>query len=345
VPHEPGEAVTIPYGQTNCTIEYISPNFHDGEEVRYLYRMAPEDDGWQGPLADARVVFASLPPGRHQFQVEAINSRGEVSITPATLLITVDTPFWEKGWFLFLVCILGGLGIAGTFRVVEVRKFRRQMARLEQARVLEKERLRIARDMHDEIGSTLTEISILGELGRRADSSSAQMQQKMEEMARKSREALNSIAEIIWAINPRNDELENFASYVRRFTLRICEQAGIRCRIVIPEDLPDLRLSAEQRRDLFLFLKEALNNVIKHAKASEVTLRLVIGDDELMLEVADNGGGFDTGAARGGGTGLMNMRHRAEEIGATFSLVSSPSAGTCVRVYLKRGIAGRATDR
>lgn len=345
VPQESGQEVTVPYGQTHCTIEFISPSYRDGEGIRYRYRMAPGDEHWQGPFPDARVVFGSLRPGRHQFQVEAVNSWGIASVRPATLMITVETPFWEKGWFLLLALILGGGAIAGTLRTLEMRKVRRRIAALEQARALEKERLRIARDMHDEIGSTLTEISILGELGREADGAPAKIHQTMAAMAEKSREALGSIGEIIWAIDPRNDELENFAAYIRRFALRICDHAGLHCRLDIPENRPDVRLSAEQRRDLFLVLKEALNNVIKHSGATEVTLRLTLENDAIMLEIADNGRGFDPTAVDKGGAGLMNMRHRAEEIGGTFSLLSDAGSGARVRVYLKRGIAGTVPVR
>ena len=336
----------IPYDATTCTIEFVSPSFHDARGVSYRYRIEPAEKEWQGPYAEPRVTYGSLSPGTHRFLVEARNAGGISSANPTTLVITVEAPFWEHTWFLVLAWILAGGFLAGGIRWFELRTFRRRMAALEREQALEKERLRIARDMHDEIGSTLTEISILGDLGRQAASSSSQQSEMMDAMAGKSREVLASITEIIWAINPRNDELDNLAGYVRRYASRFCEQAGLRCRVSIPDDLPSTRLSMEQRRNLFLVVKESLNNVVKHAGASEVELCMSIVGEDLSPGDFRQWARFPAGGDAG-------WRHRAvehaqsrggDEVGK-LSITSGPGMGTQVSVYLKRGIAGKEPIR
>jgi signal transduction histidine kinase/ligand-binding sensor domain-containing protein len=335
----------LPYQQTTCTIEFVSPSYLEAHAIHYWYRMEPEEQRWQGPVAEPRITYSALPPGRHRFLVTAVNAWGVPSVAPTNLVISVDLPFWERGWFLFAAWMGTGLLLAAFVRRYELGKLRRRMAILENERALEKERLRIAQDMHDEIGSTLTEISILGELGRKSAGSSPQVSQTMETMAAKSRDVLDSITEIIWAINPRNDELDNLAAYVRRFTLRFCERSGLQCSIGIPDDLPTTRLATEQRRNIFLIVKESLNNVVKHARASRVSVHFAFEGEVLTVKVADDGRGFDPASLQPIGTGLSSMQNRAQDIGGSLHLASSPGRGTTVRLYLKCGIVGRPQIR
>jgi signal transduction histidine kinase/sugar lactone lactonase YvrE len=337
--------ISLSHDRNTCTIEFVSPSFVYEDAVRYRYRMQPRDTAWQEPIVAPRVTYEFLSPGSYQFEVEAINGGGVFSTRPAVLAITVVPPWWESGWFVALAWLGCALAIAASVRALEIRALRRKMEALEREQALEKERLRIARDMHDEIGSTLSEITILSELARQPSSSPGKVEATVDVIAVKARQVLENIGEIIWATNPKNDEFGNLASYVRNYALRYCDNAGIQCVVEIPDSLPAARLSAEQRRNVFLIIKEGLHNVVKHARATTVTLRLAVVDSRFELEIRDNGKGFDVAHRGVAGTGLSNMKHRAEEIGGVLTVASKPGTGTVLAIYFISGIAQGKRNR
>ncbi len=332
--------VSLPAGRNTCTIDFVGPSFMEEREVLYRYRMRPQDTAWVGPVSTPRVTFGSLPSGEHLFEVEAINAAGMYSMQPARLSITIVPPFWTRDWFIVLLMGLLILGVTGTIRALELRKIRERMRRLEQQQALERERLRIARDMHDQIGSTLTEIAILSELARQPALGSGEAGRHLSSIAGKSREVLDNIGEIIWAINPRNDQLDNLAAYVRNFVLRYTETAGLGCDLDIQDPMPTAHLSVELRRNIFLVVKEAIHNVVKHAGATRVVIRLKVADSRLELTIADDGRGFDASTARPGGNGLTSMKQRAADAGGSLRIESESGRGTSL--YLIFGIAKSA---
>ncbi len=232
--------------------------------------------------------------------------------------------FWQRWWFIALAASGPVLAVSGTVRAVERRRARRQMRGLERERAVAMERERIARDIHDEFGANLAQIGLLADFGAGAG---AEADRNFARIAECARSVLASLDEIVWAVNPRNDNLTRLADYLCQMANEMLSGSPIRCRREVPTQLPPFRIRAEVRHDLTLAVKEALTNSLKHAQASEVWLRLAWNEPELVIRVEDNGCGFQPSAAERG-NGLGNQRARMERIGGTVELNSAPGQGT-----------------
>ena len=243
--------------------------------------------------------------------------------------MTVQPYFWETGWFPIVAGILVLGGLAGAVNLVARRRYKRRLAQMETRHAIERERLRISQDMHDDIGSILTRVSILSDVGQGKASGEAAAKQ-FERIGGQVRAAVVALDEIVWATNPGDDNLPRFAEYAGRFADECFENTAIRCWQEMPTDLPKLPLRADVRHNVFLAVKEALNNVLKHSGATEVWLRLKLENAEVRVEIEDNGHGFtpDTATA---GNGLGNMKSRLAECGGRAQLASAPGHGTTIR--------------
>ncbi|MCL4790152.1 MAG: FG-GAP repeat protein, partial [Verrucomicrobia bacterium] len=246
-------------------------------------------------------------------------------------------PWWRTGWFLgggVVLLLAAGLWMV---RQVELRRVRRQMQALERERDLELERIRIAQDIHDQLGATLTSIALLGDLVSRKLAQPEQAAEAVAHVRRigdSAREAAQSLDEIVWAADPRRDSMEGLVNYLSTYVAEFLAPTAIRCRVDLPQTLPALPVRGEVRHALYLFVKEALHNVVKHAAATEVRLSLKVEPACLHLAVADDGRGFVTGQIGPGGNGLLNMRQRIEKLGGQFALTTAVGAGTRLEVRL-----------
>ena len=205
-------------------------------------------------------------------------------------------PFWQTWWFR---CSLGlvALGlVAAVVRFISVQKLHRQLAALEQQHAIEKERARIAKDMHDDLGANLTQIRILGELTRREADQPKRVLAHVDAISDTARELVQSMDEIVWSANPRNDNLRKLAGYIFQYAEKFLAPTSIRGRLTIRSPCRNVPFSAEVRHHLFLVVKEALNNTVKHSLASEVWLRFRATDSGLEIKIEDNGRGFVPGA-------------------------------------------------
>ena len=245
-----------------------------------------------------------------------------------TLLIT--PPWWKTMWAYITYAVLLISSAVGTMRYFERQQLKRRIASLERERAIERERSRISQDMHDEVGAQLTEIGILSELAKRDLRNSEATGKQIQKIADTSREAIANIGEIIWAINPRNDSLEDLVTYTREFVSRFTGASGIRCTFLTPEIVPTLAITANVRRNMYLAVKEAVHNVVKHSGAREVWIDYSILPDSVSIRIEDNGRGFDAPQVSRFGNGLSNMQRRMGDIGGTFSLTSAPGRGTIV---------------
>jgi signal transduction histidine kinase len=226
--------------------------------------------------------------------------------------------------------------VAGIARVVSHRRLRHRLARLEQQQAMERERMRIAQDMHDEIGSKLTKISFLSEGAKAEVASSEPIAGKIGAIAHTSRELLQTLDEIVWAVNPHNDTLEHLASYLGQYATDYLQNTSIELEMSLPRTLPHHPLSAEARHNLFPAFEEALNNVLKHSGANHARLDMKCAADCFLINLTDDGRGFEqaattTGpAVKRGGNGLINMRERLTSIGGRCELNSQPGRGTTI---------------
>lgn len=312
-------------------VRYTAPTFIAPEKVRFRYQLAGQDEQWNEPAPDADRVayYTNLRPGRYHFRVSAANRSGEWG-APAEFTFTLAPHFYET-WPFYLLCAAGvlalGLGLH-TSRMTGLRRIQQ----LERLHALDQQRTRIARDLHDDLGGDLSRVAILSERLRLENLPPEASRRQLETIAAVSRDMVENIRELVWAADPRNDRLTNLAAYVREYAAGVLEDAGLRARLTFAEDLPARGLSSEFRRNVFLAVKEAIGNVLKHAAATEVEIVLRVQHDELAICVRDNGRGFEPAKAGPFGNGLRNLRQRLAALGGNAQIASEIGQGTTVKL-------------
>ena len=315
--------------QNQVQIDFLGLGFAAGEVLRYQYKLegAAKGDEWSAPNDQRSVTFANLSPGSYRFLVRAVNTDGVESAEAASVAFLILRPFWQRPWFVTLAALaLGGLVFAA---------YRYRIARLVE---LERVRTRIATDLHDDIGSSLSQIAILSEVvSQRVPPGNAPVIEPLSIIAGTSREMVDSMSDIVWAINPHKDHLSDLTQRMRRFASDILSARDIGFSFRAPDAGQDIRLGADLRREVYLIFKECVNNLVKHSECREATLELRIDNHWIVLRIGDDGRGFDAaqlsrpsdGNGMGlGGHGLASMRRRAVALGGTFEVESEPGRGT-----------------
>ena len=331
-----------PVDLQSLEIHFTALSFASPKEIYFRHRLEGFDSDWTDDAGVRSVRYGRLPNGNYRFRVAARNAAGDWQ-EAVPFEFVVPTHIYFQPWAIFLYILAAIALVAGIVRVVSHRRLRHALARLEQQQLLERERMRIARDMHDEMGSKLTKISFLSEHAQVAVDSASPLGNKLESIAQASRELLKTMDEIVWVVNPRNDTLENLATYLSHYAVEYFQNTNVECELRLPPEIPQHALSSETRHNLFLTFEEALNNVLKHAAASRAKVEMSINALEFELRVTDNGKGFEVpGSAtenapsRGGrgGNGLKNMRQRLVAVGGGCLIVSQPGAGTTVTIRI-----------
>jgi signal transduction histidine kinase len=255
--------------------------------------------------------------------------------------------FWERRWFIALVVFLLLIWTAATIRLVERRRFQHQLQRATQGQALERERARIAQDLHDDLGSSLTRISLLSSLLQADKDKPDQVAIHAGKISESADQTVRALEEIVWAVRPGSDSLQSLVEYIAHFANEAFEDNPTRCRLDLPHDLPTKPLPPDVRHNIFLIVKEALTNALRHAGAKEVHVQAKVSENSLEILVQDDGRGFEPSMppTEGKRHGLGNMRRRAETIGGTLELQSTPGKGTTVRlaVNLANGTSLRNT--
>jgi signal transduction histidine kinase len=218
-------------------------------------------------------------------------------------------------------------------------KLQRQLAVMRQKEALEKERARIARDLHDQLGANLTQVALLGEMVESDKHLAEEVASHARQIAGTARDTTRALDEIVWAANPANDTLEGLVTYACKYAQEYLALAGVRYRIDVPSQLPATPLAPEVRHNVFLAFKEAVNNVVKHAQATSAWVRLRLDPAAFTLEVEDNGRGLAATDLAKGRNGLPNMRRRMEDVGGRFSIAAAAEGG--VRVCLTAPVRER----
>lgn len=334
----PLETLRITPGRHRVEFRYTGLSFDAPELVRFRYRLEGLDSDWVDAGTRRTAFYSYLPPGDYRFHVAACNSDGRWSEINSGLELIVLRHFWQAWWFITMT----GLGllvlVGGAVRIVEKRKLQRRLRLLEQERALERERTRIAQDLHDEMGAKLCRISFLSEHARRGDLPAEELKDQITSISDASREVLHSLDEIVWAVNPQNDTLEHVASYIGQYAEEYFQMTGIRCELDIPAQLPSYPLSSQTRHHLFLAAHEALTNILKHSGATQTKVHMVHNDARFTINISDNGLGFDVAAVASkpesitvpNGNGLVNMQCRMADIGGQYRIESFPGRGTSV---------------
>ncbi len=344
------EKLRLPPRHRRIEFHFSALNFSAPENIQFRYRLEGFDEDWVEAGTHRVASYSRLPAGSYRFRVVACNTEGLWSSAGAVLPLVVSPFFYQTWWFRTIGVAVFTLCVVAVVRYVSFRRLHRHLRQLEGQAALHQERVRIAKDIHDDVGANLTQIALLGELARQDHNGADKAGERLEKISGAAREAIKSLDEIVWAVNPRNDTLAHLIDYTGQYALDYLRLAGVRCRVDFPELTPYHEVSTDVRHNLFLIVKEALNNVIKYAQAGTVWLRAVVTDEGLRLELEDDGCGFEEQAAAEGADGLRNMRQRAEEIGGRCEIHSRPGTGTKVVVEVPwadraRAMAAPATSR
>ena len=247
-------------------------------------------------------------------------------------MIVVLPPFWKTWWFLAAATLTSLTLIVGIVHFIATQKLQRQLVTLKHQEELEKERARIARDLHDQLGANLTQVALLGEMAESDKDQPDEVEAHARQIAQTARDTTRALDEIVWTVNPANDTLEGLINYVCNNAQDYLEMAGLRYRLEAPAQLPSLPISPELRHNAFLVAKEAINNIIKHAHARSAWLRLKVDSRQFCLEIQDDGRGLQAGDDQKGRSGLRNMRSRMDDLGGAFTISAPPEGGTLVRM-------------
>jgi signal transduction histidine kinase len=320
-----GASLHIPAGTASIAISYTAFSFLAPAKVRFRYRLRGVDPDWQDVGARRTAFYSRLPPGRYTFEVLAANSDGLWSEAPAAVAVVVAPFIWERRSVQAAALLLLLAATALVVRQVSLRRARARVEQLEREQALDRERSRIAMDLHDDLGSRLTYIAMM------ADASSAPTDARIAETAR---DAVRTMDELVWVVNARNDTVEGFAYYLAQFAEEHIVAAGVRCRLVLPPMLPARGLRAEVRRHVYLACKEAVNNAVKHAHASEIRVAVRVDGATLVVEIADDGRGLPPAEVDPTGNGLKNYRERMSAAGGVVRIESAPGAGTHLEFHV-----------
>lgn len=310
-------------GQREVELEFSGLSFATGEGLRFQYRLAGANENWSSPTATRKIHFANLSPGRYRLQIRAIDAEGIATPTPATVSFRILPPFWRQWWFLL------GVGLLAASAGVLLHRLR-----LKRALELERVRTRIATDLHDDIGASLSQVSILSEVVRRqVGDTFPSASRSLEQIADTARQLMDSMRDIVWAINPKRDRAADLVQRMRRFASDTFSAKDVEFRFDAPANGHDRRLDIELRRQVFLIFKEAVNNAARHSGCSTAEVRFHMNGRNLELDVRDDGCGFEPGSV-GNGHGLPSMRQRARSLGGSFSIESKHHAGTALHLHV-----------
>jgi signal transduction histidine kinase/ligand-binding sensor domain-containing protein len=350
----------LSHTQNTIQVDFFALDFRPGAGLRYQYKLEGSGQDWSLFSDQRTVTLANLQAGRYRLLVRAINSDGQISTQPAVVMFRILPPFWLRWWFIALCILLVAAVVIAIYRyrIARLREVNAalqeanraaenlRLAKEERLAELERVRQRIATDLHDDIGASLTQIAILSEVAQQQNSlGNGAVAEPLGMIYNVSNELVGTMSDIVWAINPRKDHLHDLTQRMRRFASDVLSAKDIDFEFIAPPHADNLALGANVRREVFLIFKEAVNNVVKHSQATVVAIGFDVAGDRLRLQIRDNGNGFvppapgtvssaDLFSDQRGGNGLISMRRRAADLGGEYSLESSPGHGTTVILEL-----------
>lgn len=322
------DGMDLPFSRNRIELRFAGLSFRDPSLLRYQVRLDP-DSPWRDASGQPLFRFVDLPPGDYHAEVRASLDGKRWSPDTAGISFTVLPPFWRTWWFMTLCAVLA----AGM--VYAVHKYR-----LAHALRLERVRTRIAADLHDDIGASLSRIALQSEVARRSGSSTGMSDRLLEEIGDSARSVVDNMSDIVWSVDPRRDDLTSLVTRLRQFALGLLEPRGIALEFPTPPTAGLVRLDPEQRRHLYLILKESVNNIAKHAEPTKAWIRIDLEGTRLRVEIGDNGRGINESGPDGeapasrDGHGLLSMKARASQMGGDLVVVSSPDRGTLLTLVV-----------
>ena len=318
----------LAYNQNRISFNFSAINYERAEQNKFAFRLKGADTGWSHTY-NGLVSYASLAPGAYRFEVKVENYSGMWSNVQSVSII-IHSPFWKTWWFISLIILTLTILFYTVVKYITQRNLKERILRLQNEHGIEKERNRISRDMHDELGSGLTKIAILTEVIKTQPSTAEKNINKISETARG---LVDNLDEMVWALNPKNDSLDKLAAYLAEYSQEYLEGTGIDAMIDLPANLITVYISEEKRRNIFMTVKEFLANSVKHSGAKNISLQLIQNDNSFEIIVKDDGIGINEIKLNGMGNGLRNITQRVEDIGGTSKIIVEKGKGTQLHIH------------
>jgi ligand-binding sensor domain-containing protein/signal transduction histidine kinase len=327
----------FPPGRGEIEFSFAALSYTTPEKCRFRYKLEGLDTRWTPPDTKRTAKYINLAPGHYRFRVMACNGDGIWNETGAELAFNLQPHFWQTWWCQAAGALAVLATVAGVSRSVTQRRLRRRLELLEQQSALERERGRIARNIHDDLGSSLTRIMLLGTRTEQDLAENKEVAPYVRKIIDSCGATIQAMDEIVWAVNPENDTLDGLVAYLSQYTEEFFENTSIQGRFELPVESRSFALPAEVRHDLFLVVKEALHNVLKHSTASEVLVRVSAEGELVQIVIQDNGRGFDSRQETAGrkGNGLDNIRRRLQSHGGRLEITSNIGRGTKLSFFLR----------
>jgi signal transduction histidine kinase len=329
----------LPAGRAKALrIRYTANSLADPRHVLFRCKLSGCDDDWRDMADEREAYYTSLKPGHYSFEVQAVNAHGVWNETPVTFVFSVAPHLYETWTFYgFCAAAILAAGIGLHYRRVNIVQ---RIERLEREQALQLERARIARDLHDDLGASLTGLALKADLAQRQSRGGDNSNRQLGEIAASTRALVDNMRETVWALNPKHDTLEGLARFLAQRVEDFVTDSGLRCTLELPDQFPSLVVPSPARHQISLVVKEALNNAVKHADAREIQFRLDTNGADLCLRIADDGRGFSGDEALadpdnqipGTGNGLLNMRQRIESLGGNWNLETADGRGTTISI-------------
>ncbi|MBC7382352.1 MAG: hypothetical protein H7296_05065 [Bacteroidia bacterium] len=319
--------IVLPYDQNTLSIEFTALEMSRPDKVKSKYKLVGADPYWVDEPEKRMVRYPNLQPGSYKFLAMACNSDEIWSKEYLLLEVTIEKPWWLNWHILFIEFIGILLLITGAVKWFIKSKLNEKQRELNRLNSIHAERERISRDMHDDLGSGLTRISILSQLLKQNMNEDLRKQQ-VDKIADTAGELVDNMSNLVWTMNPGNDTLQNLLAYLRQYIFHFFENTTLTPAINFDETDNDISITPEIRKNVFLIIKETCNNSLKYAQATNISITFNSCANQCVFTIKDNGKGFDINNTRRFGNGLTNMRKRMQDIGGTFEIISQPEAGT-----------------
>jgi signal transduction histidine kinase/ligand-binding sensor domain-containing protein len=319
-------------GKVPASFHFTGLSLSAPEKVTYQVRLAGLEDHPRLIGNKREAEYPSIPPGQYTFEVSAMNGDGLPSSPPSTLSLLILPHFWQTAWF-FTLCILSGLLLALSVGWVIARhRMKQKVQDLRMNGLLAAERSRISSDLHDDLGASLTELSILSEIATE-NPDDASLRSSLHQLSHKAKRVAGALDEIVWATNPAEDSLRSLVDYLSAFIREFLDTVQIPLSTRIERKIPDLTIGPRSRHNVLLAAREAVNNAVKHAAPQSIFLRITIADNQLIIQIQDDGIGFDVVSSTAG-SGLRNLKTRMKDCGGDFRIESIQATGTTVTLNL-----------
>lgn len=326
--------ITQPYHRNTISFTLRALEYTMPEQNMFAYMLEGVDNEWVTTGND-KVRYPNLQPGSYRFLLKVRNNESLWNNEPLILLVTILPPWWQTWWFRGLVLLLAIAVAVLAARLYARRKVLAKTRELQQQHALNMERIRISKDVHDDIGSGLSRISLLSEIANRKIKDNQALSGDIDNISAISKELVDNMRDLIWLLNPENITLDSLAARIREYSADYLDGMSVGIFFDFPDDIPAIEVSRDVQRNVLLTVKEAINNAVKHAHAGIIRITLRTAEGSLSLSISDNGRGFNMSDISGRGNGLRNMRHRIESIGGACTITSAPASGTTINIVVQ----------